>query len=114
MEKDYLSNKIAQAEKAYDEWIGEKACHLSIEQKTILAEKAQIVKNAVKSTLDKAVIEFNSIIETVEQIKGTFPGSEKVIEYTESKAKEIFEKVLDESWTFLKNQVFLLIPKSRV
>jgi hypothetical protein len=113
MEKDYLANKIAQAERSFEEWIDEKASHLSIEQKTILGEKMQLVKNAVKPTIDKAAIEFNSIIETVEQIKDTFPGSKKVIEYTESKAKEIFEKALDESWDFLKNQIFLLIPKSR-
>jgi hypothetical protein len=112
MEKDYLSNKLNQAEKGFDEWIKEKTASLSVEKKTILTEKVEAAKNAVKSTIDKAVTEFNGVMKTVEQVKGAFPVTKGVIEFMEKQAKDIFEKVVNESWAFLKSQVPLIIPKS--
>lgn len=108
---NYVQNFINKAEKGFDEWIEEKTVNLSVGQKAMLAEKIQATKTAVKSTLDKAIIEFNSLIGTVDQMKGTFPGSKKAVEFIERKAKEIFEKAVNQSWAFLKNQLPLLIPK---
>ena len=111
MEKNYLSNKLDKAEKDFDHWIEEKTASLSVEQKTVLNEKVQAAKNAVKSTLDKAVTEFNGVMKTVELIKSSFPASKSTIESMEKQAKEIFERVVNESWAFLKTQIPLIIPK---
>lgn len=113
MEKDYLSNKLSQAEKGFDEWFEEQTLGLSVEQKTIVSEKLELAKNAVKSGLDKVVTQFNTVMETVERIKGAFPVTKGAIEYMEKQAKEIFEKMVDQTWAFLKSQIPMIIPKSQ-
>ena len=113
MNTDYLSNKIDEAEKGFDEWFAKQITGLSAEQKDVLMEKVNAAKNAVKTTIAKSVKEFNSIVDAVKQTAGTFPGSKLAIEFTERKAQQIFDKVLSESWAFLKSQIPLIIPKGQ-